>query len=77
MKALVKKRREPGLWLEDVPIPQIGKNDVLIRIKKTSVCGTDVHIYQWDDWSRKPSLYPMTIGHEFVGRSSGDRRKRT
>ncbi|MEN1761246.1 L-threonine 3-dehydrogenase [Anoxynatronum sibiricum] len=67
MKALVKKQREPGLWLEDVPKPEVGKNDVLIKIKRTSVCGTDVHIYQWDDWSQKTIPVPMTIGHEFVG----------
>ncbi|SMP67785.1 L-threonine 3-dehydrogenase [Anoxynatronum buryatiense] len=67
MKALVKKHREPGLWLEDVPKPEVGKNDVLIKIKRTSVCGTDVHIYQWDDWSQKTIPVPMTIGHEFVG----------
>lgn len=67
MKALVKKHREPGLWLEDVPTPEVGKNDVLIKIKRTSVCGTDVHIYQWDDWSQKTIPVPMTIGHEFVG----------
>lgn len=67
MKALVKKHREPGIWLEEVPVPEFGKNDVLIKIKKASVCGTDVHIYQWDDWSQKTIPVPMTIGHEFVG----------
>ncbi|SDZ11740.1 L-threonine 3-dehydrogenase [Tindallia californiensis] len=67
MKALVKKHRSPGIWLEDVPEPEVGKNDVLIKIKQTSVCGTDVHIYQWDDWSQKTIPVPMTIGHEFVG----------
>lgn len=67
MKALVKKHRSPGIWLEDVPKPEVGKNDVLIKIKRTSVCGTDVHIYQWDDWSQQTIPVPMTIGHEFVG----------
>lgn len=68
MKALVKAAREPGLWLEDVPVPQIGINDVLIRIEKTSLCGTDVHIYNWDAWAQKTIPVPMVIGHEFVGR---------
>ncbi len=67
MKALVKKYAKEGLWLEDVPEPQVGKNDVLIKIKKTAICGTDVHIYNWDDWSQKTIPVPMTIGHEFVG----------
>lgn len=67
MKALVKKEARPGLWLEEVPVPEIGINDVLIRIHKTSICGTDVHIYNWDDWARKTIPVPMTIGHEFVG----------
>src|SRR5688572_15644379 len=67
MKALVKKYAEPGLWLDDVPEPQIGINDVLIRVKKTSVCGTDLHIYNWDEWAQKTIPVPMTIGHEFMG----------
>lgn len=67
MKALVKKFREPGIWMEDVPVPDYGINDVLIKIKKASICGTDVHIYNWDDWSQKTIPVPMTIGHEFVG----------
>ncbi len=67
MKALVKKSPEPGLWLEEVPIPEVGGNDVLIKIEKTSICGTDVHIYDWDAWARKTIPTPMTIGHEFVG----------
>ena len=67
MKALVKKNPQPGIWLEDVPIPEIGINDVLIKIKKTSICGTDIHIYQWDVWSQRTIPVPMTIGHEFVG----------
>ncbi|MFH1760238.1 MAG: L-threonine 3-dehydrogenase [bacterium] len=67
MKALVKKKAEPGLWLEDVPVPQPGPNDVLIKINKTAICGTDVHIYKWDEWARKTIKVPMVIGHEFVG----------
>jgi threonine 3-dehydrogenase len=68
MKALVKAKAEPGLWLEEVPVQAIGINDVLIKIAKTAICGTDVHIYAWDDWARRTSPVPMTIGHEFVGR---------
>jgi threonine 3-dehydrogenase len=68
MKALVKSRREPGLWLEDIETPRIGINDVLIRVLKTGICGTDVHIYKWDDWAQKTIPVPMAIGHEFVGR---------
>ena len=67
MKALVKEKAEPGLWLREVPVPQVGPRDVLIRITKTAICGTDVHIYNWDEWSRKTIPVPMTIGHEFVG----------
>ena len=67
MKALVKSRAEVGLWLEDVPEPSIGINDVLVRVRYTGICGTDVHIYQWDDWARKTIPVPMVIGHEFVG----------
>src|SRR5947209_20015437 len=67
MKALVKSRNERGLWLEDIPEPTIGINDVLIRVQKTGICGTDVHIYQWDEWAQKTIPVPMAIGHEFVG----------
>ena len=67
MKALVKKDRQPGLWLDDVPIPEIGINDVLIKIDRTGICGTDVHIYQWDDWAQATIPVPMVVGHEFVG----------
>ena len=67
MKALVKSRAEPGLWLEEVPAPRIGINDVLIRVHRTGICGTDVHIYKWDDWAAKTIRVPMVIGHEFVG----------
>ncbi|OQY04079.1 MAG: L-threonine 3-dehydrogenase [Planctomycetales bacterium 4572_13] len=67
MKALVKTKPQEGLWLEDVPVPEIGINDVLIKILKTSICGTDVHIWNWDKWSQKTIPVPMTVGHEFVG----------
>jgi len=67
MKALVKKKPEPGLWLEEVPVPEIRHNEVLIKILKTAICGTDVHIYNWDQWSHKTVPVPMHIGHEFVG----------
>ncbi len=68
MKALVKKEAKPGLWLEDVPRPEIGINDVLIEILRTGICGTDVHIYNWDAWARKTVPVPLVVGHEFVGR---------
>ncbi len=67
MKALVKARPEVGIWLEDVPIPEVGSNDVLIRIHKTAICGTDVHIYNWDEWAQRTIPVPMHVGHEFVG----------
>lgn len=67
MKALVKKYAQPGLWLDDVPEPEIGINDVLIQVRKTAICGTDVHIYNWDPWAQKTIPTPMVIGHEFVG----------
>ena len=67
MKALVKSRAEKGLWVEDVPKPAIGINDVLIRVQLTGICGTDLHIYEWDDWAKKTIPVPLVIGHEFVG----------
>ncbi len=67
MKALVKARSEPGLWIEDVPTPSVGRDDVLIRVLKTGVCGTDLHIYEWDGWARANVPVPLVIGHEFVG----------
>ena len=67
MKALVKAKSEPGLWLEDVPEPECGYTDVLIRVDRTGICGTDVHIYKWDDWAAKTIPVPMVVGHEFVG----------
>lgn len=67
MKALCKLKREPGIWLSELPIPEIGVNDVLVKIKKTAICGTDVHIYNWDDWAASTIPVPMAIGHEFMG----------
>jgi threonine 3-dehydrogenase len=67
MKALVKKRAEPGLWLEDVPLPSITEDQVLVKVKKTSICGTDVHIYKWDAWAQKTIPIPLVVGHEFMG----------
>jgi threonine 3-dehydrogenase len=67
MKALVKSQAAPGIWLEDIPEPQTGHNDVLIRIHKTAICGTDIHIYRWDDWAQKTIPVPMAVGHEYSG----------
>ena len=67
MKALVKSRPEPGLWMEEVPVPEIGINDVLVRVKKASICGTDIHILKWDEWAQRTIPVPMVIGHEFMG----------
>jgi threonine 3-dehydrogenase len=67
VKALVKSRPERGLWLEEIPDPAIGINDVLVRVRYTGICGTDLHIYEWDEWARKTIPVPMAIGHEFVG----------
>ncbi len=67
MKALVKKYAKPGLWLDEVPVPEYGINDVLIKIHKTSICGTDIHIYNWDEWAQKTIPVPMVTGHEYVG----------
>jgi threonine 3-dehydrogenase len=67
MKALVKRHARPGLWLEDVPEPKVGINDCLIRVERTGICGTDVHIYNWDAWAQKTIPVPMVVGHEFVG----------
>jgi len=68
MKALVKKEAKEGLWLDDVPLPQIGINDVMIEVLRTGICGTDVHIYNWDAWAQKTIPVPLVVGHEFVGR---------
>ncbi|MCB1628412.1 MAG: L-threonine 3-dehydrogenase [Xanthomonadales bacterium] len=68
MRALVKSRAEKGIWMESVPIPEIGPNEVLVRLEKTAICGTDLHIYQWDEWSQRTIRPGLVIGHEFVGR---------
>ncbi|HAY40788.1 MAG TPA: L-threonine 3-dehydrogenase, partial [Gammaproteobacteria bacterium] len=62
MKALVKSHAKTGIWLEDVPMPKMGNNDVLIKIQKTAICGTDIHIYNWDEWAQKTIPVPMTVG---------------
>jgi threonine 3-dehydrogenase len=67
VRALVKARPEPGIWMQDVPVPEIGPNDVLIKVRKASICGTDIHIWNWDAWSQKTIKVPMVIGHEFMG----------
>lgn len=67
MRALVKRHRKPGLWMEEVAVPEFGPDEVLIRVKKTAICGTDLHIYNWDTWSQKTVPVPMVTGHEFVG----------
>ena len=67
MRTLAKTKREPGIWMVDAPKPPLGPNDVMIRIRKTAICGTDMHIYNWDDWSQKTIPVPMTVGHEYVG----------
>ncbi|OAI47623.1 L-threonine 3-dehydrogenase [Gammaproteobacteria bacterium SCGC AG-212-F23] len=71
MKALVKQSPERGIWMTDVPEPEIGPNDVLVKIKKTAICGTDIHIYLWDAWAQKTIHTPLTIGHEFAGEIVG------
>ena len=67
MKALVKSKAERGIWLEDIPAPTVGHNDVLIKVSRTAICGTDIHIYKWDDWAQSTIPVPLAIGHEFVG----------
>ncbi len=67
MKALVKSRPEPGLWMDYVPVPEVGPSDVLIKVRKSAICGTDVHIWKWDEFSAKTVPVPMVVGHEFVG----------
>jgi len=67
MKALVKSKAERGIWLEDIDVPKPGHNDVLIKIARTAICGTDIHIYQWDDWASKTIPVPLAVGHEFSG----------
>ncbi|MBU0455588.1 MAG: L-threonine 3-dehydrogenase [Pseudomonadota bacterium] len=67
MKALGKLKKEVGIWMYDAPMPEIGPNDLLVKIKKTAICGTDIHIYNWDEWSQRTIPVPMTTGHEFIG----------
>lgn len=75
MKALVKRHRRVGLWQEEAPIPELGPDDLLVKIHKTAICGTDLHIYNWDSWSQKTIPVPMITGHEFYGQVAkvGDR----
>ncbi len=67
MKALVKAKAERGIWMQDIPTPEVGHNDVLIKVRRSAICGTDIHIYQWDDWARKTIPVPLAVGHEFSG----------
>ncbi len=67
MKALVKAKPEPGLWLEEAPQPKIGPDDVLVKVHKTGICGTDIHIYNWDEWAQRTIPVPMVVGHEYAG----------
>ena len=67
MKTLIKAKAEPGIWMEDAPLPAVGHNDVLVKIKKTAICGTDIHIYNWDEWAQATIPVPMIVGHAFVG----------
>lgn len=71
MKALSKLKAEEGIWMTDVPEPEVGHNDLLIKIRKTAICGTDVHIYNWDQWTQKTIPVPMVVGHEYVGEVVG------
>jgi len=71
MKALAKLKSEPGIWMVDSPKPKLGHNDLLIKIKKTAICGTDIHIYNWDEWAQKTIPVPMIVGHEYVGEVVG------
>ena len=67
MKALVKSKAERGIWMEEVPVPKVGPNDVLLKIKKSAICGTDLHIYKWDEWAQQTIKTPVVIGHEYMG----------
>src|SRR5210317_842697 len=67
MKALVKTKGELGIWLQDMPEPECGNNDVIVKIHKTAICGTDIHIYNWDEWAQKTVPVPTVTGHEFAG----------
>jgi len=72
MKALVKNKAEQGLWMQDVPVPRIGRNDVLIKIAKTAICGTDIHIFNWDAWAQKTIKTPLVIGVTEIGTNVHD-----
>src|SRR6478752_7572892 len=67
MRTLANTKREPGIWMSEAPKPEVGPNDVLIRIRKTAICGTDMHIFNWDEWAQKTIPVPMHVGHEYVG----------
>jgi len=67
MKAIVKSKAEKGIWMEDVPMPKVGPNDILLKVKKAAICGTDLHIYKWDEWAQQTIKTPVTIGHEYMG----------
>jgi len=67
MRALIKAKAEPGIWMEEVPVPEIGPNEVLIKVRRSAICGTDIHIFNWDQWAAKTVPVPMVVGHEFVG----------
>ena len=67
MRALVKKKAQRGIWMDDIEVPQVGPNDVLIKVIRTAICGTDIHIFQWNDWARNTISVPLAIGHEFFG----------
>ena len=71
MKALAKLSREKGLTLTDLPMPEVGHNDLLIKITKTAICGTDMHIWNWDEWAQKTIPVPMQVGHEYIGVVAG------
>ncbi len=68
MRALVKSKPEKGIWLEEIDEPRPGHNDVLIKVRRTAICGTDIHIYQWDEWASKTIAVPLAVGHEFCGK---------
>jgi threonine 3-dehydrogenase len=78
MRVLSKLERKEGIWMSEAPVPAVGPNDVKIRIKKTAICGTDIHIYNWDEWAQKTIPVPMHVGHEYAGEivDIGSRRER-
>ena len=74
MRALVKSRPEPGIWMEERPVPEIGADDVLVKVHKTGICGTDVHIYNWDEWAKKTIPVPMIPYHQWANRGPSTMR---